>query len=838
MKRTGKLLGVFIAILMIFALIKLPLLQASTSTGDLQERLKDAVVLYVGSSGAIANNTDIQIDPSNLEVQPVIKESRTLVPIRFITESLGAEVEWDSNTSKATVTLRDKTVELAIGSQEMKVNGTAVNLEVPAEIINERTFIPLRQLTEALGKKVFYDRGLIVISDRDNIFDGEKEKLVIDEVIARVNVLPTLGSYDNLKALLDKIQTNSRLMYGRAGVVTMFTESTAAVMARDEAVSNSAQSAASGAPAPAAAKQMNAAEGAGSDYSATNVQVQGVDEADIVKTDGEYIYQVNNQRVIVCKAYPDDQLEVTSILDFANKSFTPQELYLDKDTLVVIGSSYDNNPVIYNTQDKKRAEILPERYYYRNTAKAVVFDITDRTKISKVREVEVEGGYVSSRKIGSTVYLIANKYMDLYTIQEQTGSITPQYRDTAVKDDFINVDYPEIRYFPGLVETNYMTVASFNVDKPDEKANVFTYLGAGQNIYASQENLYIAVTKYSPVTIMPAEPAAGISIMPRRGAVNSSNTLVYRFSLKDGQITYLNKGEVPGAILNQFSMDENGKYFRIATTVGEVWGTGESVSKNNVYILDETMNITGKIEDMAPGERIYSVRFMGDRGYVVTFKTVDPLFVIDLKDPGNPGILGALKIPGYSDYLHPYDENHIIGFGKDTIEVSQKDGAGKAVASTAFYQGMKIAIFDVSDVSNPKQKFSQMIGDRGTDSELLHNHKALLFSKEKNLLAFPVTLMEVKGSKTDEYGYPRYGEFTFQGAYVYDIDLEKGFTLKGRITHIPDEEYLKAGNSWYSSDRNVERILYINDTLYTLSKGMIKANNMGDLAERNSVVIP
>lgn len=154
----------------------------------------------------------------------------------------------------------------------------------------------------------------------------------------------------------------------------------------------------------------------------------------------------------------------------------------------------------------------------------------------------------------------------------------------------------------------------------------------------------------------------------------------------------------------------------------------------NVYILDEALKVAGRIEDIAPGERIYSVRFMGDRAYMVTFKQVDPLFAIDLKDPKAPKILGALNIPGYSDYLHPYDGNHIIGFGKDTVEKG----------SMAYYQGMKPAVFDVSDVAHPKEKFKEIIGGRGTESELLHNHKALLFDREKNLLAFPVTVMETE----------------------------------------------------------------------------------------------
>ena len=223
---------------------------------------------------------------------------------------------------------------------------------------------------------------------------------------------------------------------------------------------------------------------------------------------------------------------------------------------------------------------------------------------------------------------------------------------------------------------------------------------------------------------------------------------------------------------------------------------------------------------------------------MVTFKKVDPLFVIDLKDPENPTILGALKIPGYSDYLHPYDENHIIGFGKDTIELSNEDRGGIG-DTTAYYQGMKIALFDVTDVNNPKEKFKEIIGDRGTESELLNNHKALLFSKEKELMAFPVTVMEVKGGNNVVSGNtPAYGSFTFQGAYVYNINLEEGFKLRAKISHISEEEYKKSGDRWYRSNMNVERIIYVGDDIHTISKGMIKANSINDMKEKGSLLIP
>jgi len=669
---------------------------------------------------------------------------------------------------------------------------------------------------------------------------------LINEWIAKLSYLPAVGSRDKLLSLLEEGQKNGSLRYGGMKNKSFILDAgnTVQITSQNGSSATDGGAVASAAKAPEA---MNEDKSGKQDYSTTNVQVQGVDEGDIVKTDGDYIYQVNKQRVVIAKADPPESMKILSILDYTEKNLIPQEIYLHDQKLIIIGSSrayipqyriedgvkVDENSVETDDSNTKvdensakvdgtsiqpevsiaKSRIYPYPQYSQNSVKVLIYDMSDRSNLKLLREVELEGDYISSRKVGSALYLVANDYVDYYYIQNNEGNATPSYRDTIQKDEYINIGYDSIRYFPGLIDSNYMIVAGINVDG-NEAANVSTYLGAGQNIYASQENLYVAVTSYSKAAAK---------------QVYEETTQVYKFGMKDAELNYLCKGDVPGIILNQFSMDENSSHFRIATTKGSTWGTGDNISKNGLYILDDMLSIIGRLEDMAPGERIYSVRFMGERAYVVTFKTVDPLFVIDLKDPAKPAILGALKIPGYSDYLHPYDENHIIGFGKDTVEMKGQ----------AYYQGMKIALFDVSDVTNPIQKFTEMIGDRGTDSELLNNHKALLFSKEKNLLAFPVTLMEVKnGSEKVKENSLEYGQFTFQGAYVYSLDLVNGFKLKGRITHLSEDDYLKAGNNWYSSDKNVQRIIYIDETLYTLSNSMIKVNAMGDLKEKGSVMIP
>ena len=243
------------------------------------------------------------------------------------------------------------------------------------------------------------------------------------------------------------------------------------------------------------------------------------------------------------------------------------------------------------------------------------------------------------------------------------------------------------------------------------------------------------------------------------------------------------------------------------------------------------MNIGGRLEDLAPGEKIYSARFMGDRCYLVTFKKVDPLFVIDLRDPYIPRVLGQLKIAGYSDYLHPYDENHIIGIGKETVEAEEGD--------FAWYQGVKISLFDVTDVEHPKEIAKYEIGDRGTDSPVLRDHKAFLFDKSKNLLVMPVLVAEIDPAKYP-HGIPpnTYGDYVWQGTYVFNISLTQGLVFKGRITHLENDSDLLKSGYYFSSEYSVKRTLYIDNVLYTISDKMIKMNSLQNLEEINEIELP
>lgn len=776
----------------------------------------------------------------SLKAAPQMSAGRMMVPLRSTLEALGAKVTLDKKSGKIKAIKGQTTLDLRLGRRIAYKNGLAIALDVAPVLVRGEAMVPLRFVGEALEADVRWQAATQTIA----INTGRKP--VYRAYLTKV--LPVVGSLANLKKIVAASGADNRNYLKKEVALSGRLENAAAGAAAPQAPVPQAKMKAADSMSTAANEAAPAADGS-ADYSQTNVQVAGVDEADVVKTDGQYLYQVNRERVVISKVNPPAEMRVVKILEFERletSGFTPQEMFVDAKQLVVIGSSYTNDPASLkpNPEISSKMMIAPAHpgFRSRQTTKVLIYDISDKAAIKKVREVDLEGDYVSSRKIGTALYLVANKYLDYYYLQQEkeTDKILPAYRDTAIGKNYQQIPYNQIRYFPETTATNYLLVAGLDLNRPQEKLQVASYLGAGNNIYASTDNLYVAVTHYQPAET-PKPNSSGLPAPKRIARVGDAQTRVYQFALSQGEIAYTGQGEVPGTILNQFAMDEHGGYFRIATTRGEVWRQDEFTSKNNIYILNREMKMTGKLEDLAPGEKIYAVRFMGDKGYLVTFRTVDPLFVVDLKNPERPAVLGELKIPGYSDYLHPYDENHIIGFGKDAVEVAQKDANGREIGKMAYYLGMKMAIFDVSDVTKPKEMFTAKIGDRGTDSELLHNHKALLFSKEKNLLAFPVTLMEVNGQETMTRGdinMPQYGQFTYQGAFVYNVDLVNGFNLKGRITHLSDTDLQKAGDAWYNSDKNVNRILYIGDNLYTLSNSMIKANNLNDLQESGKLTIP
>jgi inhibitor of cysteine peptidase len=533
------------------------------------------------------------------------------------------------------------------------------------------------------------------------------------------------------------------------------------------------------------------------DVSKTNNQVEGVDEADLVKTDGNHIFYVNQNKVNVIKAIPAGEMKQLATITF-DQTFTPAELFLHKDQLVVIGYSYENIgtngdvPMEQLTVDSSM-KIAPMN----QSTKAIVYNISNPEKPAAVREMKLEGSYVSSRKMNGIVYLVSNHYPNYWLLEaNEAVDIRPKYSDSLINNEMKPVDYQNIQYFPDSKEANYTMIAAFDLEKPEKEAAITTYLGSGNQLYMSMENLYLAVPK--PFS----QPIEDMTKMV------APDTNVYKFSVKDMEVKFHSSTEIQGMILNQFSMDEHKGNFRVVTTKGFTWDENQP-STNQLNVFDENLKKIGELSDLAKGERIYSARFLGDRIYMVTYKETDPLFVIDASEPTNPKVLGELKIPGFSNYLHPYDENHIIGFGQETKLVTEKEGPPRLMTN-----GVKITLFDVSDLSNPKEKFTEIIGGRGTYSLLNHDHKALLFNKNTNLFAFPISVY--RNNPASEYEQI----FEYQGAYIYNIDPTLGFSLKSKITH-------QTGVSPYETwENSINRLLYIGDNLYTLSPEKISAHDL------------
>lgn len=539
----------------------------------------------------------------------------------------------------------------------------------------------------------------------------------------------------------------------------------------------------------------------GSRYSETNNQVQGVDEGDIVKTDGNYIYQLTDQKLMITKAKPAEDMKVISSVSF-KEHVQPQHLFLQEDKLLVIANSW--SPNLY---EKNEQEFSSFKMPGNETVVALLYDISNKEKPSLQRKVELEGQYITSRKVDSTVYLISNMYPNYWMLEEnETIALTPRVKDSLTGDAVKPIPVENIKYFPQSMSPDYTLLTAVDMEDPKASLTIQSYLGSGNAVYMSKENLYVAVEKYM---------SDGWTV---------ADTDIYKFAVRDGNITYFSSGSVEGRVLNQFSMDEHEGHFRIATTSGEAWND-EAPSSNALYILDENMKNVGEVTDLARGEKIYSVRFMGDKAYMVTFKQVDPLFVIDTRDPTNPKVLGELKIPGFSTYLHPIDDHHLIGFGFDTKVVN--DGKGANIEPGITRNGMKISLFDITDFHHPKEMDTEIIGGAGTHSYLLEDHKALLHEPSRNLYGFPISVYYEKENSQREL------DFDYQGALLYEITPEKGIVLKAKFA---DQE--RGGKGYYEQwEDQIQRMLYIGDQLYTLSNRKVTSYSLENYKETNELEV-
>ncbi len=559
-------------------------------------------------------------------------------------------------------------------------------------------------------------------------------------------------------------------------------------------------------------------------YSTTNIQVAGVDEADVVKNDGTYIYTTSTNHVSIVKAYPASKAQLLSTLSFQG---TIQGLYIDGTRLVVLWENYTYTtcqlcPVMGLATGAMRP------IYVGGSLKttASIYDVSNRANPVLRQTVSAEGYYLGSRMIGDYLYFISSHYVWNYRGDVVLPGATFDGRNVSISAE-------EIYYSPHQdFSYVYTMIVSMNVQDNSANPNIQTYLmGASGTIFVSTENLYLTLPSY-------------------RYYSNSENerTVIHRLHLSGNSIQYIATGAVPGYLQSQYSLDEYNGFLRVATTTPPQFTVVTPVttpiatpnkaplvaivgpmtnSTNNVYILNLQMQRVSALEGLATGERIYATRFLGDRAYLDTFKNIDPLFVLDLSNPYNPQVLGQLQMPGYTNYLYPYDATHLIGIGKDT--------SNSGWEGFAWYQGVKVALFDVSNVSNPKLISNYTIGDRGTDSQALHDPRAFLYDPTQNLLILPVHLALINATQYGGNPPPyAYGQFVWQGVYILKVTLNQGITFQGRITHLNST----TPNSYWYSPSFINRALYIENVLYTVSDNMIQMHDINTLTYLGTINLP
>ena len=546
----------------------------------------------------------------------------------------------------------------------------------------------------------------------------------------------------------------------------------------------------------------------GSDFSKTNVQVENVDEADVIKTDGEYIYSISGGSVIITDARDPENPVVVYRFENMSTISSPEEILLYDNKIIIIGSS--------------------QRY----VTAVDVYDISNKENPIRVESYSVDGRYYTSRLTDGKLYVISTGSLDI-----DDGEVDTTYTEKGITR---NISYNKMYYFNKRLTTAQTTISTLDLDKENAKVDVSLYLLGLDNLYVSENNMYLVADDYYQENMSFFKIL--FKLLGVRGALaetyymfdgdysNSNDTIIYKFALNNGKIEYVGKGETDGTTIDQFSLDEYNSNLRVALYSGK---------GSRVVVFNEKMNKIGETERIAKGEKMYSTRFIGDRGYMVTYLNTDPLFTFDLSDPKHPEVLGELQISGYSTYLHPYDENHLIGIGYESTVRTNRTSDGRVSSQYAVITGMKMALFDVSNINNPIKISETIIGNSQTRSAILTNHKALLFSKEKGIIAIPVNfysdelaiedssgnLSTIKSSYTDSLK-----DYKSEGYLVYGINLNDGFTNKGLIEHgeVDPSTYLGT---------NLIRGVYIKDCLFTVSQGMIKVNNLDTLDEISSLLL-
>lgn len=530
--------------------------------------------------------------------------------------------------------------------------------------------------------------------------------------------------------------------------------------------------------------------------STTNNQVEGVEEGDIVVVKNGIIYAAKDTGIDVINAKDPKNLKLATTLKLTEDRYIAK-LALYDNLLIAIGNEYL----------QKEGTSMTIAYFY---------DISNPSNPKYVRKVAQEGNLQDVRVTNDTLYLIGNMQPNYWMLREnEVVNLQPKTYDSKVSNAYVNLPLDKISILPNTLDGTYSLITAVDLKSGAKtSANTKGYLGGNSGLYMSEEAMYLTTPVYeASASIGSNKRLMDTMLLPR-----AVDTQVFKWQVDGTTMNFMGTTEVKGTVLNQYSMDEHNGNFRIVTTEGNVWDE-KNVSLNHLFILDKNLQQVGAVTDLAPGEKVYSARFMGDKAYVVTFKEVDPLFVIDVADPTKPTVLGELKIPGFSNYLHPLDETHLIGIGYDTEQRYDEYSKRNFTVTT----NMKMSLFDVSDFRNPKEQSAVKIGGKGSHSEVQYNPKALFRNSTYSYFGFPIVLYSA--GKGDDIVYQG------QGAQIYEITAENGIVLKGNLVSKGENEQYE---DW---EHLVQRVVYVNDALYTVARNEVKSYQLSDFKQLDTLTI-
>lgn len=534
------------------------------------------------------------------------------------------------------------------------------------------------------------------------------------------------------------------------------------------------------------------------DYSDTNTREEDVGEADVVKTDGKNLYILHKNEIDIVNI-EQDTMKATGSITLEDDAYNA-EIYLQDQRLVAVYTA-------------SRQE--GEGEGYRDYTMAVTYDVSDPANPKKTGEISQSGIYYTTRIKNGYVYLFSSYFAEYNVVRDKRSGYIP-----VVEEEMI--DSSDI-YLPVLdTARKYMVISSFSLDKPDEVTDNKAIFGATNLCYVSGENIYVCEDSYD------VEKA------------HVSQTFIRKIAYQDGTLTAIGQGSVNGTLNDSFSIDEYKGNLRLVTTVDPIdpvadgdgirpllwWsdyvsGTKEKASEeidaeepesgetgsndaesdkeetkaplkrsNWLYILDENLRELSHIAELAEEEMVYSARFMGDAGYFVTYRQVDPLFSVDLSDPRNPKILGELKIPGFSEYLHPYGAGKLLGIGMDVDE--------EGISTN----GVKLSMFDISDPSNVIEAQKYVL-EQTYSTDVAYNYKAAFVNAKKNLIGFTA-----HGGEGSFYYIFSYGTDGFERVFERDLT---GFYNDVRALYAGEKLYLVSGNIvesyWLTSFKKVDDIV-------------------------------